>query len=235
MKKIGFKKSNQLILGFFLILILSVSVFVGCSKKDENKLINNGIQNSTITNEGSNNSSVPIGLTPNHQIGHRDANNNAVLDITSSTLFPSINAEMTLRGFSNVQITYLDISDNVNVAGYFQSIGIKVVYDDGENKGLSISLLYPISYSPLNNIYTLKDYELLPIMDGGRPDKNFCVATNCVGCASIRNDKGKLTGCTDCNPSSIDMPFSCTVENTAGTGAGRVLTALGGILKGLKI
>ncbi len=51
MKKIGFKKSNQLILGFLLILILSVSVFVGCSKKDENKLINNGIQNSTITNE----------------------------------------------------------------------------------------------------------------------------------------------------------------------------------------
>ena len=235
MKKIVFKKSNQLILGSLLILILSVTVFVGCSKKDENKLINNGIQNSTITNEGSNNSSVPIGLTPNHQIGHRDANNNAVLDITSTTLFPSINAEMTLRGFSNVQITHLDISDNVNVVGYFQSIGIKVVYDDGENKGLSISFLYPISYNPLNNKYTLKDYELLPIMDGGRPDKQQCIARNCEGCQAQRNADGKLLNCTICIQKIQDLPWSCTVDNTAGTGGARVLTALGGILKGLKI
>lgn len=167
------------------------------------------------------------------QIGHRDEHKRPVLDISPNALLAKIESEMAIRGFTNVQIASLDISDDVGNPDYFMSMGIKVRYDDGVQTGLSISLLVPLSYNAVSNVYTVFDYRLLPIQDGGRPDKNFCQAENCVGCQEIRNANGKLTGCDYCFPVEPTKDFSCGTKNSAGAGAARVLTALGGILSGI--
>ena len=167
------------------------------------------------------------------QIGHRDEHKRPMLDISPNVLLAKIESEMAIRGFTNVQIASLDISDDVGNPDYFMSMGIKVRYDDGVQTNLSISLLVPLSYNAVTNVYTVFDYRLLPVQDGGRPDKNFCVAVNCVGCESLRNEKGKLLGCSPCIPGSPNISSSCGPENTAGTGAKRILDGLGGILSGI--
>jgi len=167
------------------------------------------------------------------QIGHRDEHKRAVLDISPNVLLAKIESEMAIRGFTNVQIASLDISDDVGNPDYFKSMGIKVRYDDGVQTNLSISLLVPLSYNAVTNVYTVFDYRLLPVQDGGRPDKNYCQANNCKGCESLRNGNGKLIGCSICLPTEPGLPYSCGPESLSGSGAARVLNAVGGILKGI--
>lgn len=167
------------------------------------------------------------------KIGHRDRNSQPVLDLPRATLLAVITPSLQEKGFSNIRVAQMEISDNPRIQGYFTSLALKIVFDDGPTKNLSVSFLYPAAYDQVRNQYVLIDYTQLEIQDGGRPDKQHCTATNCIGCLNIRDGKGKLVGCTECAPVDPNANFSCSVGNLAGTGGGRVLEGLGGVLSAL--
>ncbi len=173
------------------------------------------------------------------KIGHRDANRVAVLDIGISHVAPAIVQSMTEGGFRNVRVTKLDISDSPIRPDYYASMGVTVEYQEpGNNDVFKLTYLYPLVYDPVDNVYFGGHVDLEDIKDGGNkgpgnPDNNFCVARNCVGCATIRDLNGKTTGCGPCYPVNPELTMSCTIENTAGVGAERVILAIGSLLKAL--
>ncbi len=175
------------------------------------------------------------------RIGHRNVNQVAVLDISSAYIEPIIIQELTLHNFTNIKVTKLDISDNAFNPEYYASIGITIeCQEKGSPDVLKLSFLYPIVYDASMNAYYGGKPNFGDIQDGGsssdsNPDNNFCVARNCVGCATMRDQNGKTLGCTFCQPTNPnpDVSYSCVVENSSGTGIGRLLTGLSGLLKGL--
>jgi hypothetical protein len=170
-------------------------------------------------------------------IGHRDAKQGAVLDIRISQIQPAIAKALTDCNFTNIKVVSLDISDDAFNPFYFASVGIGVTFQEpGSNDVYKINYLYPIIYDPLTNTYYGDHVDPEKVTNGGpqgNPDNNFCVARNCVGCGTMRDQNGKTLGCTPCVPINDDKPYSCVVENTSGIGGGRIISALGGIIKGI--
>jgi len=172
------------------------------------------------------------------RIGHRNANQTAVLDINMGYIEPIAIQTLTLLNYTNIKVVGLDISDNVFNPNYYASIGISVTYQEPGSPDIEkLSFLYPIVYDASMNAYYGGQPNFAGIQDGGgakdkNPDNNFCRAKNCMGCPTLRDGNGRTLGCGICVPFN-DNPWSCFVENTAGMGAERVINALGGLLKGL--
>ena len=171
------------------------------------------------------------------RIGHRNVNQVAVLDINIAYIQPTIVQELSLQNYVNIKVTDLDISENAFNPNYYASIGITVEYQERNSPNvLKLSFLYPIVYDPSLNVYYGGTPTIEGIPKGGsgekNPDNNFCKATNCVGCKTLKDGNGKTLGCGICIPFN-DLPYDCSVTNLSGLGAARVINALGGLLKGL--
>jgi hypothetical protein len=171
------------------------------------------------------------------KIGHRDTRQVAVLDIIPAQLQAVTEQAFAKQGYTHIKVAGLDISDNVLNPQYFASMEITITFmEPGVFGQQKVSFLYPIKYDPFTNSY-YGDHNGPQLIESGggskNPDNNFCVARNCVGCKTLKDMDGKTTGCTLCLPVNTETPFECTVINTAGMGAGRIINALGGLLRGL--
>ncbi len=165
-------------------------------------------------------------------VGHRDNSNQPVLEISSQDLLPLV--QSSFKNYQNVTIERLELSDNPAVEGYLPSLIITISFSEPNSLSskLGISFQYMLKYDRINNRYGGSEQE--PIAVGPKQ----CLFENCVGCRPVRDDKGKITNCTPCLPTSPNQNYYCKIGReditvdviTALTGLITSITGLIGVL-----
>ncbi len=167
-------------------------------------------------------------LTASSQInaGHRDAAGNPVMDVTQADILPLVN--QSFSEFSNVTIENLELSDDPAVPDYIPSLFITVSYQKPSepDQTYAVTFQYILTYDPVTNNYIDSDQD--GIVNGGR---KYCFKRNCVGCKEIRDEKGRLTGCTTCIPVTNGngpntSSYECYPVTVGGNNAAEIIGAI---------
>lgn len=168
--------------------------------------------------------------TMNAQVyaGHRE-NGIQVIDISTEQIQSVIQPMMS--EFSEVEVVDAFISDNIEIPDYLPSLIVSVKFKkNGDlNNFYKITFQYYLEYDALINKYIDKNQDDVGQVEGGK--KRYCVAQNCTGCASLRDEKGRLIDCTPCSPiDPTTKNYRCGPNDKDNAGTADILTGIASII-----
>lgn len=169
------------------------------------------------------------------QIGHRDAQGNAVLDLTASYFQATASNSLSSNGFIFQSIVNLELNDKPLMIGYYKNLTMGVNFADANGVQYAGNYYFTLVYDNAQNKYYLDQSGggLGGVQNGG--GRITCTKINCLGCDPIQGSNGNPKSCSDCtakvDPAQQSGP-DCLMGAPNGNGPGW-LTAIGGLFVGL--